>query len=180
MGDDSQVGRQRAIPIRGWKIRFDSPPPFGASCRSVPGDILAMFQAWEEASGFDFDRRECPRYAPAETLAWVGWWKGGRFLVTRAELVNLSKGGALVTLGKRPPASQPVWMCLGSPHPVDYVQARVLDASPGIETKSQPGDAVIARLEFHSPCPPLFFLAAGQRVDERPLPLREADETDAA
>lgn len=181
MGDEAQVDRGRAIPVRGWKVRFDSPPPFGPSYRSDPGDILALFQAWAGAGRFEVERRECPRYTPAETQAWVGWWKGSRFLVTRAELVNLSKGGALVTLGKRPPSSQPIWICLGAPHPVDYVQARVLDAAPGIENQAEAEleGAVIARLEFRAPCSPRFFLAAGQRVEERPasrLPAEEAGE----
>jgi hypothetical protein len=158
-GDDPQVRKSRSIPVRGWKIRFDSPPVWGLSQRAEKGDILALFQAWEGA--FGNDRRQNARYTPTETQAWVGWWKMSRFIVSHAELVNLSKGGALVHLNHKPPTSQPVWICLGAPHPMDYVQARVLDAARG------PADKEFhARLEFHSPCPASFFLAAGHRVED--------------
>ncbi len=158
MGDESQGQGSQVIPVRGWKIRFDSPPDQGTTCRAEQGDILALFRAWDEAPRKD--RRSSPRYTPASTQAWVGWWKGTRFLVSQAELVNLSKGGALVRLNNRPPTSQPIWICLGAPHPVDYVQCRVLDASPRLD-----GD-FRARLEFHAPCPPSFFLAAGHNFDD--------------
>ena len=162
MGDESQEIGSHVIPIRGWKIRFDSPPEGGVSTRAEQGDILTLFRTWEEAPRKD--RRETERYTPAKTQAWVGWWKGGRFLVSQAEMINLSKGGALVHLNNRPPTSQPVWICLGAPHPVDYAQCRVLDAA------LKPAGDFLARIEFHSPCPPSFFLAAGCRHDDDPKP----------
>ena len=155
MGDESQQrgSQSQVIPVRGWKIRFDSPPEPAVSARSEQGDILALFQAWDAAPRKD--RRCNPRYTPATAQAWVGWWKGTRFLVSQADLVNLSKGGALVRLVNRPPTSQPIWICLGAPHPVDYVQCRVLD------TTLKPDGDHLCRVDFHSPCPPNFFLAAG-------------------
>jgi hypothetical protein len=159
MGDEPREVGSRVIPVRGWKIRFDSPPEGGLTGRAEQGDILALFRAWDAAPRKD--RRESPRYVPAETQVWAGWWKGTRFLVSQAELVNLSKGGALIRLSSRPPTSQPVWICLGAPHPVDYVQCRVLNISV------RPTGDYHVRFEFHSP-PPAFFLAAGFRVDPPP------------
>lgn len=158
MGDESRDPGSQVIPVRGWKIRFDSPPDGEVTGRSDQGDILTLFRAWDDAPRKD--RRESQRYTPAKSQAWIGWWKGARFLVSRAELVNLSHGGALIHMTNRPPTSQPVWICLGAPHPVDYVQCRVLDAA------LKPAGDFLARVEFRSPCPPRFFLAAGQRVDE--------------
>lgn len=157
MGDESRDRGSQVIPVRGWKIRFDAPPEAALSDRAGQGDILSLFRAWDDAPRKD--RRENERYTPAATQAWVGWWRGSRFLVSQADLVNLSKGGALVHLGNRPPTSQPVWICLGAPHPVDYVQCRVLDAA------LKPAGDYLARVEFHAPCPPCFFVAAGHQVD---------------
>jgi len=170
MDDDQPVGDREAsgkhIPSRGWKIRFDSPPTGELSRRAEGGDILALFRAWQDTEVGD--RRTSPRYAPAHSRAWMGWWIGARFFVTRTELVNLSKGGALVHLLHRPPTSQPVWICIGSPSPLDYVQARVLATAP--ETPDERVREFVARLEFHTPAPSSFFVAAGCRAEgEAPL-----------
>jgi hypothetical protein len=153
--------RRKVIPFQGWKIRFDAPPSPELSRHAEQGDILALFQACYDTrwrgSKHAPDRRHDPRYAPAETQIWVGWWKGVRFLATQAALVNLSKGGTLVQMRHQPPQAQPVWICLGTPHPLDCVQARVLDTSPC------PDVGFNARMEFHSPCPSSFFRAAGHR-----------------
>lgn len=167
LGDESGERRGRALPVKGWKIRFDSPPASGPSRRAERGNILALFKAWDGVTDREVDRRESPRYTPAESRVWVGWWKGTRFRIIHAELVNLSQGGALVHLAGRPPSSQPVWICVGSPHPMDYVQARVLDSS------ERPSGSFRVRLEFHSPCPTAFFFAAGYRPEIPP-------ETDTA
>ncbi len=151
----------QTIPRRGWKFRFDAPPPADLSRRLESGDILALFQAWQQANAFPFeyDRRESPRYVPAESHAYLGWWRGSRFLVTRAELLNLSQGGALIAVDRQPPTSQPVWVCLGTPTPRHHVQARVLDVADISETCRH------LRLVFHQPCPAAFFEAAGERAD---------------
>lgn len=140
-----------SIPTTGWRICFDGSPGEAAALRAEPGDILGLFRAW------DADRRESDRYCPAETKAWIGWWQATRFVVNHARLVNLSPGGALILLRERPPMGQPVWLCLGTPHPVDHVQARLRDAQPDPTLP-----VVRARLEFHLPCPAAFFVAAGR------------------
>ena len=158
---DPHPKKKKSIPIDGWKIRFDSPPKRLESRRAESGDILALFRAWQETEHElpADDRRSTPRYAPESTRAWVGWWKTGSFQVANAEILNLSKGGALIHLDVCPPMSQPVWVCLGTPHPVDFVQARVIDPKGDGEV------TFMARLEFHTPCPPSFFLAAGFREE---------------
>jgi hypothetical protein len=163
-GRSGNLSEGKLIPLSGWKIRFDAPPGHELTQQVEDGHILALFRAWDESRRNDHerDRRHDSRYNPAETQVWVGWWNGARFFVIHAQLVNLSKGGALVNLANRPPLSQPVWVCLGSPHPVDHVQARVLDTLPQNEGEFH------ARLEFHVPCPTSFFVAAGQRVEIPP------------
>lgn len=153
--------------MRGWKIRFDAPPERGLTQCTEGGDILALFRAWNDA--WPNERRESRRYTPAETHAWIGWWHGSRFLVTHAELINLSKGGALVEVDDRPPSSQPVWICLGAPHPIEHVQARVLDAT------LRPSGDYTARLEFYC-APASFFLAAGYESEvPRSRPIADGD-----
>jgi hypothetical protein len=163
MGDDPPMrgdnSQGKAIPLLGWKIHFDTPPAEALSRQAERGNILALFQAWSDAELNDQDRRCDLRYTPAQSQIWAGWWNGAQFMVTQAKLINLSKGGALVSVGSRPPTSQPVWICVGTPHPVDHVQARVLDTSALCR------DGFHARLEFHSPCPSSFFVAAGTCVD---------------
>jgi hypothetical protein len=182
MMNERRSGRKsKPIADRRWKIRFDSPPRDGLLRCAEKGDLLALFRAWDGADRSSVERRRSPRYAPAETRAWVGWWRLGHFLVTRGEIVNLSQGGALMRLGQQPPTSVPVWVCLGTPYPVDYVQARVLEiatapppqpqpqpqpaaVAPARPTPAAPGDNAplyLTRLEFHAPCPPSFFVAAG-------------------
>lgn len=167
---ENRPNDRKAIPLTGWKLRFDAPPPEGLMGRASGGDILSLFRAWDGADRDPNERRGAPRYTPAETRAWVGWWRHGHFLVSRAEFINLSVGGALMRLTQKPPTSQPVWVCLGNPAPVDSVQARVLDSvtatTPNVPTEEgsllSPGSLVyLSRLEFHAPCPGSFFEAAG-------------------
>jgi len=164
--DDPTGQHRRVIPIRGWKFRFDSPPPEGVPGRADEGDIFALFAAWEGETRAE--RRDSPRYQPAETQVFVGWWKGAQFLITQAALINLSRGGALVELDCRPPTSQPVWVCLGTPYPIHHVQARALEVSAEAEGCQR------VRLLFHTPCPFGFFRAAGRR--DGPAPSMEHPE----
>jgi hypothetical protein len=178
MKRDEEPAR-KAIPLSGWKIRFDSPPRPGQSRRAAAGDVLALFRAWDGARRGPDERRQSPRYTPADTCTWIGWWKRGHFVVTPAVFVNLSLGGALLRLARRPPSSQPVWICLGTPYPVDYVQARVLEVTPptdldqprtpeDVESDLSPSDdpSYESRLEFHEPCPTSFFLTVGRVEDD--------------
>lgn len=176
MRDDEPT--RKTIPIGGWKIRFDAPPRPGQTRQAESGDVLALFRAWDGADRGLGEQRRSPRYIPADTRTWVGWWKHGHFVVTPAEFVNLSLGGALLRLARRPPSSQPVWICLGTPHPVDYVQARVLEATvtPNSSRNDDGTEAVrfpsadpvfLSRLEFHEPCPSSFFSAAGRKGHEQ-------------
>jgi len=157
-GHEPGVPLKAGLSSRGRKIRYDAPPDGVPTRGAETDDLLERFRAWEGVNGDE--RRASLRFAPAEARAWAGWWKCGRFLVTPAELINLSLGGALMRLDRRPPTSQPVWVCLGEPRPLDYAQARVLEASPGAA-----GGPYHARLEFHTPCPPAFFSAAGRPAD---------------
>lgn len=153
--DGPEKARGHKIPVNGWKFRFDSPPPGGVPGGARGGDILELFRAWDRSARGE--RREGARYQPFETRAYLGWWKGSRFLVTHAALINLSTGGALVQIDRRPPTSQPVWMCLGAPHPVHQVLARALEISAATDGGQR------VRLRFHTPCPVSFFHAAGRR-----------------
>ncbi|MGE3819467.1 MAG: hypothetical protein AB7I30_08530 [Isosphaeraceae bacterium] len=177
---ENRPNDRKPIPLTGWKLRFDAPPPDGLMSRTSAGDVLSLFRAWDGADRDPAERRRSPRYSPAETRAWVGWWRHGHFLVSKAEFINLSEGGALMRLTQKPPTSQPIWVCLGNPAPVDSVQARVLDAvaattpnvPTGRDTILAPNSIVyVSRLEFHSPCPGSFFEAAGRGDGNSPNPV---------
>jgi PilZ domain len=154
---------RRSIPTTGWRMGFDALPDEAEALLAEPGDILGMFRAWDAArrplAGRVAERRESDRYRPAETNVWIGWWQAGHFVVIHARLVDLSQGGAQVLVRNRPPMGQPVWLCLGAPRPIDYVQARLREA---LAEPGRPG--VRARLEFHLPCPTAFFVSAGREA----------------
>jgi hypothetical protein len=175
MRDEQQRDRD-AVPGQGDRLRFDAPSHDVPASAAGGNDPLLSFQAWHGADLAHGERRQSPRYAPAETRAWVGWWQQDHFVVCRGTIVNLSRGGALL-LSRRPPMAQPVWLCLGSPHPVESVQARVLevtvatnqadvaDGPPQPPHDHGPELRYATRMVFHQPVPPTFFLAAGRRDD---------------
>jgi hypothetical protein len=100
------------------------------------------------------DRREEKRLVPAARRGWLGWRSGvGRFSAEAVEIANISRGGALLVLSQRPPRDQPVWLCLGDPHPTEGLRAAV------VEVAEASAGSYRIRLAFRDFCPDPFFLS---------------------
>jgi hypothetical protein len=140
-------------PIEKRKVRFDKIAEGAETPRAECRSFLGLFRLWERQPAAE--RRRAPRYEAVESQVWLGWWRGeAGFLASSAVIINLSRGGAFIFLDDEPPADQPVWICLGMPDPVGFVEARVVAVK-----KSRQGQCA-ARLEFREPCPYSFFEAA--------------------
>jgi hypothetical protein len=140
-------------PIEQRRIRIDSVAQGAVVPRAEGRSLIGLFRLWGDQP--KPERRRLPRHAVVESQVWLGWKRGeAGFLAGAALLINLSRGGALVFLDERPPRDRPVWICLGMPDPVLYVEAQVV----AIEV-ARLGQCA-ARLAFHEPCPYAFFEAA--------------------
>jgi hypothetical protein len=140
-------------PIEQRKIRFDTVAEGGAMPRAESRSLLGLFRLWGGAP--TPERRRSPRHEVVEAQVWLGWWRGERgFLASSAVLINLSRGGAFVFVDERPPQDEPVWISLGMPDPVGFVESRVVAVKV-----SRQGQCAV-RLEFRAPCPYGFFEAA--------------------
>lgn len=151
MRDDSTFWGPK--PIEKRKVRFDKVAPDSVAARAESRSLLGLFRLWGGKP--TPERRNSPRREVVESQVWLGWWRGeAGFLASSAVIINLSRGGAFIFLDEPPPKDQAVWICLGMPDPVGFVEARVV----AIKTSRQGQCAV--RLEFREPCPYGFFEAA--------------------
>jgi hypothetical protein len=149
--------RPRPQPVVGRKIRIDpNPPPQEAP--ETAEERHRFLELFRMLLGVPTrDRRFMPRHNAAEFALWLGWRRGageGDFFATSARLINISRGGALITAIDPPPQGHTVWICLGSPDPTDCVEATVRQ----VTTVRRRQCAV--RLAFARPCPQDFFEAA--------------------
>src|SRR3954454_10629043 len=103
-----------------------------------------------------WDRRRSPRVPPAEQSLWLGWRKEDDFFVIRAELMNISQGGALLVVEEQPQKGQPVWLRLGGPPRTEGVRAAV------IEPSRIGGGEYGVLISSREPFPPDFYHAAIQ------------------
>jgi hypothetical protein len=151
MWDDVLLKSPKAIEKR--KIRFDSVVEGSEPPRAESRSFLGLFRLWEPKP--TPERRRAPRHEVVESQVWLGWWRGSSgFLASSAVIINLSRGGAFIFLDEKPPKDEPVWICLGMPDPVGFVEARVVEV-----TVSRQGQCA-ARIAFREPCPYGFFEAA--------------------
>lgn len=104
---------------------------------------------------FSNDRRSEPRLVPVEPRCLIGWWNGEDFEVARSSLVNISRGGASLTISE-PPEGDEVWFCLDVNHWLGSVQASLLGY-----TQAGPG-CYNVRVRFPGPCPDELFRAASE------------------
>jgi hypothetical protein len=140
-------------PIEQRKVRIDRLAPGAEPPRAESRSLLGLFRLWEGEP--TAERRRSARHAVVESQAWLGWWRGeAGFRMQSAVIINLSRGGAFIFLDDRPPADQPVWIALGMPDPVGFVEARV------VATQVARQGQCAVRLEFREPCPYGFFEAA--------------------
>jgi len=92
-------------------------------------------------------RRVGRRHSAVEPTVWVGWWLGEAFTPVRGRVVNLSRGGALISLPARPPKGEPVWVYKDAPTGLASVRGELAGATPA------PGGGYAVRLRFAVPCP---------------------------
>lgn len=135
-------------------IRLDPAPGGGADvdAGSWKRGVWDCILAWVGSS--PADRRHAARHEAGGRRLWLGWWDGDRvFTAVSTDLINISRGGALVRAVKPPAELREVWVCLDVTEPSDCVPASVLSVEP-----IQPG-AWAVRFEFGSPCPHSFLSA---------------------
>jgi hypothetical protein len=146
-------------------IRWDSAPggagEAGPSAAARKGGVLELFRAWIRSA--PAERRQATRHSAGGKL-WVGWWDGNRvFTAVSADVINISRGGALVCSAEPPRELREVWVCLDVAEPGDCVPASVLSAEP-----IRPG-AWAVRFEFSAPCPRAFLAATLGTPARRPV-----------
>ncbi|MHC5536980.1 PilZ domain-containing protein [Singulisphaera rosea] len=145
-------------------VRFDPPPCAEGEPSPESLGLLDLFRAWIRQS--PQDRRSMPRHPAHDMEIWVGWKrKEEAFFASPARLVNISRGGALVSVTEPPPQGEMAWLYLGESDPTDCLQANVLEIKRTREGGS------FARLAFGEPCPHKFFEAAVCKLP--PLKARE-------
>jgi hypothetical protein len=153
-GDDPSKGRipgkQIAADQHGRRIvRID--PAFGVTSvtgreatLSRGGLIERLRRAIQLSAS---DRRKMVRHDVADREIWVAWWVGDEFGAVPGRLVNLSRSGAMVVLGDRPPRDQPVWFYKEVDGVLTCVRGELVGMIPA------PAAGYRARFRFASPCP---------------------------
>ena len=112
------------------------------------------FLSTKNSADLMLNRRGSERFAVAEDQAWLGWWEGRIFRKTPATLLDISQGGAKLTVEFSPPRRSTVWVCLEGPRQTAWVEGVMLDA-----VKLPDGHAEI-RMAFREVCPYSFFEVA--------------------
>lgn len=139
-------------------IRLDAGPA-GAPCSGAVAapsagkrGVLELFRAWIRSA--PAERRQAARHNAGGGKLWLGWWDGNRlFTAVSADVVNISRGGALVRAAEPPREMQNVWVCLDVTEPGDCVPGSVLSIEP------VRAGAWLVRFEFSTPCPHAFLAA---------------------
>ncbi len=125
MWDDA--GGAQPGPIEKRRIRLDTVSTGSVAPRAEGRSFLKLFRLWGEGGVPESERRRSARHAVVEAQVWLGWKRPeAGFRTHPAILINLSRGGAYVFLDERPPRDQAVWICLGMPQPINYVEGRVV------------------------------------------------------
>ena len=104
-------------------------------------------------------RRREPRYLAIEHRIWMQWWEDDECLGRCAELVNISRHGAMMVLSVVLREGQSVRIYIEHQTPQIGVSATVLGFVEGLRGLHQ------CRLGFRGPCPDAFFEAAAGGVE---------------
>lgn len=143
-------------------VRLDRPPASKSEAGAAALSVAKPEKAWaleliRQAIGGQpraQERRESIRHPAVDASVWAGWWEGDEFGVTEGKLIDLSRGGALVVLGERPPGRDPVWFYKESGEALATVRGYV------VRTTVAPEGAFAVRFRFVTQCPTFFFQAA--------------------
>jgi hypothetical protein len=108
---------------------------------------------WRAIRADESERRGSPRHLAVEPDVWVGWWCRDNFEAVDGRMINLSRGGALVVVGHKPPKRQSVWVYKEVDSAVVCVRGEVVGYNPA------PDGAYAVRFRFAVPCPTLLCQA---------------------
>ncbi|MFO0954243.1 MAG: hypothetical protein U0835_24415 [Isosphaeraceae bacterium] len=159
--DEQTRGRQVVIShsAEGRRlVRLDSPfaPPPGPGDRPTgtpeSGGLLDLIRKAIQAS--TRERRGAVRHDAVERDIWVGWWTGEHFGAVQGRLVNISRSGALIVMGSKPPKRQPIWLYKEVGEALACVRAEVVGVTPA------PSSEYTSRFRFAVPCPTILCQAA--------------------
>lgn len=153
MNSDKTI-RTKPLQIRlgraGLKnLRLDRPldpdqPDEKAATAQSAGLIQLILNAIRSSPA---DRRAGVRHPAVKHEIWVGWFSGDNFAAVKGSMRNISRGGALVVLGHRPPTRGSVWIYKEEITTLASVRAEVIASTPA------PGGLFAVRFRFPSPCP---------------------------
>lgn len=121
---------------------------------ATPENGLLLSSIWKSIRAHSQERRDGPRHPAAEQEIWVGWWNGEHFGALDGRLLNISRGGALIVLGHRPPRRQSVWIYKEIDSELSCVRADVAGITPAPEASYS------VRFRFASPCPTVLCESA--------------------
>lgn len=105
------------------------------------------------------ERRASCRYPADERRALLGWWDGPTYRTTTALLLDISLGGAALSVDELPAVESVVWTCLQDPEPTTWGEAVV------VGRKSTRRGPHLIRLTFQVGCPYDLFRAAIRGLD---------------
>ena len=123
------------------------------------GKTLARFQfASVQSSGkvirYQKERRAWRRMTPKEKRVFLFWHDGDRAVSVRAELKDISGGGAAVWTETLPPANQSIWLSVGKEDRQSAAECRLVGSLPG------PTGKHTSRFAFIDVCPYEIYAAA--------------------
>ncbi len=167
MKSDEMMGEKPArIRLRraGHKmLRLDRPVDPGAAtdpkAEAVEGKGGLIDRILEAIRTNPADRRRDARHEGVEREVWVGWWTGDDFGAISGVLLNISRSGAQIVVGCRPPAKTSVWIYKDVAAGLASVRAEVVGQMPS------PGGAYSVRFRFAAPCPTILCEAIVCRQD---------------
>jgi hypothetical protein len=146
-----------ALGAEGRKLfRLDQPnyPVTDADTPAAPETVSFFDLLWKKINRASHERRGGMRHAAVAHEIWVGWSTATHFVALDGLLVNISRGGARIVLGDRPPRDRPVWVYKEIRSVVSSVRGDVLGMTPA------PGGAYAVRVQFTTPCPTLLCESA--------------------
>ncbi|MFO0910345.1 MAG: hypothetical protein U0794_18705 [Isosphaeraceae bacterium] len=156
--DPLETRRIHLGPVRGKHVRLDpafhSGPETPAESPPTPesGWLFEFLRRAIQARSRD--RRGALRHNVVNRDVWVGWWTRDDFGAVAGSLVNLSRGGALVTIPQRPPKRQSIWLYK------EVDDALVCARGEMVDHVAAPQGAYNVRLKFAAPCPTILCEAA--------------------
>jgi hypothetical protein len=137
-------------------VRLDKPFDPGAEAVEPPkpeyGGLIDMLR--KAIGSVSRDRRGAFRHDVVARDIWVGWWTGEHFDAVLGQLLNLSRSGAMIVLGYRPPRRQPIWIYKEVGSTLACVRGQLVGLNPA------PNGEFSARFRFSSPCPTVLCQSA--------------------